>query len=313
MMRRNRSSVAPEPPPGLDLVRPVAAPLRSTLRELKTRIQAKLVAELDADLDLSDTEKVRQSIEETYNAILEEENVILNRTERARLLEWIIAEILGYGPIQPLLEDDTVTEIMINGPKNIYIERRGKISKTSLYFDSDEHLLQIIDRIVAPIGRRIDESSPMVDARLPDGSRVNAIIPPLSLVGPCLTIRKFAREPYTADDLIRFGTLTPDLVEFLKACVEAKLNIVISGGSGSGKTTLLNVISAFIPHDERIITIEDAAELQLKQEHVVRLEARPPNIEGKGEITIRQLVINALRMRPDRIIVGEVRGGEALD
>jgi len=297
----------------LDLVRPVAAPLRSTLRELKTRIQAKLVAELDADLDLSDTEKVRQSIEETYNAILEEENVILNRTERARLLEWIIAEILGYGPIQPLLEDDTVTEIMINGPKNIYIERRGKISKTSLYFDSDEHLLQIIDRIVAPIGRRIDESSPMVDARLPDGSRVNAIIPPLSLVGPCLTIRKFAREPYTADDLIRFGTLTPDLVEFLKACVEAKLNIVISGGSGSGKTTLLNVISAFIPHDERIITIEDAAELQLKQEHVVRLEARPPNIEGKGEITIRQLVINALRMRPDRIIVGEVRGGEALD
>lgn len=310
---KNQPGVATKQDQSSYFARAIAAPLRSTLHELKTRVQAKLVAELDSDMDLSDAQTVRRSIEETYTTILEEENIVLNRTERARLLEWIVAEILGYGPIQPLLEDDTITEIMVNGPKNIYIERGGKIIKTNLFFDSDDHLLRVIERIVAPIGRRIDEGSPMVDARLPDGSRVNAIIPPLSLVGPCLTIRKFARVPYTADDLIAFGTLTPELVEFLKACVKAKLNIVISGGSGSGKTTLLNVVSAFIPHDERIITIEDAAELQLKQEHVVTLEARPPNIEGKGEVTIRQLVINALRMRPDRIIVGEVRGGEALD
>jgi pilus assembly protein CpaF len=317
MFNRNRAKNQPlrvaEQDRGSALVQPMAAPLRSTLRELKTRVQSRLVAELDADMDLSDLQRVRHSIEEMYTTILEEENVVLNRTERARLLEWIIAEILGYGPIQPLLEDDTITEVMVNGPKDIYIERAGKISKTSFFFDSDDHLLQVIDRIVAPIGRRIDEGSPMVDARLPDGSRVNAVIPPLSLVGPCLTVRKFAKVPYTAEDLIRFGTFTPELVELTKACVEAKLNIVVSGGTGSGKTTLLNVVSAFIPHDERIVTIEDAAELQLKQEHVVRLEARPPNIEGKGEITIRQLVINALRMRPDRIIVGEVRGGEALD
>jgi pilus assembly protein CpaF len=317
MFNRNRAKNQPlrvaEQDRGSTLVQPMTAPLRSTLRELKTRVQSRLVAELDADIDLSDLQNVRRSIEEMYTTILEEENVVLNRTERARLLEWIIAEILGYGPIQPLLEDDTITEVMVNGPKDIYIERAGKISKTNFFFDSDDHLLQVIDRIVAPIGRRIDEGSPMVDARLPDGSRVNAVIPPLSLVGPCLTVRKFAKVPYTAEDLIRFGTLTPELVELVKACIEAKLNIVVSGGTGSGKTTLLNVVSAFIPHDERIVTIEDAAELQLKQEHVVRLEARPPNIEGKGEITIRQLVINALRMRPDRIIVGEVRGGEALD
>jgi pilus assembly protein CpaF len=294
-------------------VRPVAEPLRNTLRDFKTRVQTKLVAELDLDMDLSDAERVRNSIETMYASILEEENVVLNRTERARILEWIIAEILGYGPIQSLLEDDTVTEVMVNGPKSIYIERKGRITKTDLFFDSDDHLMQVIDRIVAPIGRRIDEGSPMVDARLPDGSRVNAIIPPLSLVGPCLTIRKFARVPYTVDDLVSFGTLTPELVEFLKACVEARLNMIISGGTGSGKTTLLNVVSEFIPSDERILTIEDAAEIQLKQDHIVTLEARPPNIEGKGQITIRQLVINALRMRPDRILVGEVRGGEALD
>jgi pilus assembly protein CpaF len=317
MFNRNKAKNQPlrvaERDRGSALVQPMAAPLRSTLRELKTRVQSRLVAELDADMDLSDLQRVRHSIEEMYATILEEENVVLNRTERARLLEWIIAEILGYGPIQPLLEDDTITEIMVNGPQNIYIERAGKISKTNFFFDSDDHLLQVIDRIVAPIGRRIDEGSPMVDARLPDGSRVNAVIPPLSLVGPCLTVRKFAKVPYTAEDLVRFGTLNSEMAELTKACVEAKLNIVVSGGTGSGKTTLLNVVSAFIPENERIVTIEDAAELQLKQEHVVRLEARPPNIEGKGAITIRQLVINALRMRPDRIIVGEVRGGEALD
>jgi pilus assembly protein CpaF len=317
MFNRNKAKNQPlrvaERDRGSALVQPMAAPLRSTLRELKTRVQSRLVAELDADMDLSDLQRVRHSIEEMYATILEEENVVLNRTERARLLEWIIAEILGYGPIQPLLEDDTITEIMVNGPQNIYIERACKISKTNFFFDSDDHLLQVIDRIVAPIGRRIDEGSPMVDARLPDGSRVNAVIPPLSLVGPCLTVRKFAKVPYTAEDLVRFGTLNSEMAELTKACVEAKLNIVVSGGTGSGKTTLLNVVSAFIPENERIVTIEDAAELQLKQEHVVRLEARPPNIEGKGAITIRQLVINALRMRPDRIIVGEVRGGEALD
>jgi len=211
------------------------------------------------------------------------------------------------------LQDSTVTEVMVNGPQNIYVERRGKIEKTSLFFDSDEHLLHIIERIVAPLGRRVDESSPMVDARLPDGSRVNVTIPPISLVGPVLTVRKFSKVPYTAEDLRTFGTVTAEFITFAQACVEARLNIIISGGTGSGKTTLLNVLSAFIPSNERIITIEDAAELQLKQEHVVTLEARPANIEGKGRITIRDLLINALRMRPDRIVVGEVRGGEALD
>ena len=282
-------------------------------QKLKAKIQEKLIAELDSEMDLSDTDEVRRSIEAIYTAALAEENIVLSRAERRRMLEQIVAEILGYGPLEPLLQDETITEIMVNGPKDIYIERGGKIYKTNYTFESDEHLLRIIDRIIAPLGRRLDEGSPMVDARLPDGSRVNAVIPPISLVGPVLTIRKFARDPYTAEDLIAFGTITPEFVEFLKACVEARLNIVISGAASTGKTTLLNVASTFIPPDERIITIEDAAELQLKQEHVVPLEYRPPNIEGKGEITIRQLVINALRMRPDRIIVGEVRGGEALD
>ncbi|OGO42281.1 MAG: type II secretion system protein E [Chloroflexi bacterium RBG_16_57_9] len=276
-------------------------------------MQERLVAELDPNMDLSDQERVRRSIEELYNGILQEEAIILSRAERSQLFERIVAEILGYGPIEPLLQDPTVSEVMVNGPKSIYVERKGRIEKTGLFFDSDEHLLRIIDRIVSPIGRRVDESSPMVDARLPDGSRVNAIIPPLSLVGPVLTIRKFAKTPLTIDDLVKNGTLTTEIAEFLKACVEARLNVVVSGGTGSGKTTFLNVLSAFIPTDERIVTIEDSAELQLKQEHVVTLESRPPNIEGKGQVSIRQLVINALRMRPDRIVVGECRGAEALD
>ncbi|MBM4431088.1 MAG: CpaF family protein, partial [Chloroflexi bacterium] len=245
--------------------------------------------------------------------VVTEENVVISRPERLRLFEQVMAEILGYGPIEPLLRDDTVTEIMVNGPKAIYVERAGRIERTSITFDNDEHLLRIIDRIVAPLGRRVDESSPMVDARLPDGSRVNVTIPPISLVGPVLTVRKFARIPYTDEDLKAHGTLTAEFIQFSRACVEARLNIIISGGTGSGKTTLLNVLSGYIPSRERIITIEDAAELQLKQEHVVTLEARPPNIEGRGQISIRELVINALRMRPDRIVVGEVRGGEALD
>ena len=219
----------------------------------------------------------------------------------------------GLGPLEPLLRDDTITEVMVNGPNQVYIERRGKILRVDRHFLSEEHVLRIIDRIITPLGRRIDQSSPRVDARLPDGSRVNAIIPPLSLVGPVITIRKFSANPFTVDDLVGFGTATPEMFEFLRVCVEGRLNVFVSGGTGSGKTTTLNVLSSFIPNDERIITIEDAAELQLRQEHVVTLEARPQNLEGEGEITIRDLLRNSLHMRPDRIIVGECRGGEALD
>jgi pilus assembly protein CpaF len=224
-----------------------------------------------------------------------------------------VAEILGYGPLEQFLSVDGITEIMVNGPKQIFIEREGKLSRVNASFENDEHLLRIIDRIVAPLGRRIDEGSPMVDARLPDGSRVNAIIPPISLVGPSLTIRIFSKIPFTVENLIEFGTVTREAVEFMKACVIAKINVIISGGTGSGKTTLLNIMSGFIPNDERIVTIENAAELQLRQEHVVTLESRPANVEGRGEVSIRDLVVNSLRMRPDRIVVGEVRGGEALD
>jgi pilus assembly protein CpaF len=264
-------------------------------------------------MDVTRTDEVRRTIQDLFEQILAEENIVLSRPERARLFEQIAAEILGFGPLQPLLEDDTITEIMVNGPKNVYVERKGKIHRVPVTFENNDHVMRIIDRIVAPLGRRIDESSPYVDARLQDGSRVNAVIPPISLVGPTLTIRKFSKNPITVDQLIQFGSVSPEAVQFLKACVEARLNILISGGTGSGKTTLLNVMSSFIPGDERIITIENAAELQLRQEHVVTLESRPPNIEGRGEITIRDLVINSLRMRPERIIVGECRGGETLD
>jgi pilus assembly protein CpaF len=298
----------------LRVKRPIAGPARDAYLDLKNRIQDKLIAELDPTMDISHTDEVRRTIEEMYDTILAQESIILSRSERQRLFEQIVAEILGYGPIEPLLADETITEIMVNGPKSIYIERKGKIEKViNTFFESDEHLMRIVDRIVAPLGRRIDESSPYVDARLPDGSRVNAIIPPLSLIGPVLTIRKFAKIPLTVEDLIDFGTITPEAIEFLKACVISRLNIVVSGGTGSGKTTFLNVLSGFIPDDERIVTIENAAELQLRQEHVVTLESRPPNIEGKGEVAIRDLVTNCLRMRPDRIVVGECRGGEALD
>ena len=297
----------------LRIQRPIAAPARDAYMDLKNRIQDRLIAELDPTMDISHTDEVRRTIEEMYDTILAQESIILSRSERQRLFEQIVAEILGYGPIEPLLADETITEIMVNGPESIYIERKGKIEKVNTSFESDEHLMRIIDRIVAPLGRRIDESSPYVDARLADGSRVNAIIPPLSLIGPVLTIRKFAKIPLTVENLIDFGTITPEAIEFLKACVISRLNIVVSGGTGSGKTTFLNVLSGFIPDDERIVTIENAAELQLRQEHVVTLESRPPNIEGKGEVSIRDLVINCLRMRPDRIVVGECRGGEALD
>ncbi|NLG99816.1 MAG: CpaF family protein [Chloroflexi bacterium] len=297
--------------------RRVAAPTISaaqeTYQDLKNRVQNKLLAGLDPSTDASKVAEVRKTIQELFEQILSEENIVLSRPERARMFEQIVAEILGFGPLQMLLEDESITEIMVNGPKNIYVERSGKIIRAPITFENNDHVMRIIERIVSPLGRRVDESSPYVDARLPDGSRVNAVIPPISLVGPVLTIRKFSKRPITVEQLIQFGSITPEAIEFLKACVIARMNIVVSGGTGSGKTTLLNVLSGFIPSDERILTIENAAELQLRQEHVVTLESRPANIEGKGQITIRDLVINALRMRPDRIVVGECRGDEALD
>ncbi len=294
-------------------VPPGAAKQRDTLSDLKVRVQNRLLAEIDPSMDVSRVAEVRATIQELFEQVLAEENIILTRPEKHRLFEQIAADILGFGPLQPLLEDDEITEIMVNGAKNIYVERKGRLHRVPVTFESDEHVARIIDRIVAPMGRRIDESQPYVDARLPDGSRVNAVIPPLSLVGPVLTIRKFFKNPLTIEQVIQFGSITREAVDFLEACVKSRLNIVISGGTGSGKTTLLNILSGFIPSDERILTIENAAELQLRQEHVVTLESRPPNIEGKGEVTIRDLVVNALRMRPDRIIVGEIRDGAALD
>ena len=260
-----------------------------------------------------DDKDSRTRVEAVVDQIMFANRFTVSRDERFRLIEDVIAEISGFGPIEPLLHDETVTEVMVNGPAQVYIERRGKLELTNVAFRNDEHVMHIIDRIIAPMGRRIDESSPKVDARLPDGSRVNAIIPPLSLTGPVITVRKFSTNPYTVNDLVGFGTATHEMFEFLRACVEARLNIFVSGGTGSGKTTFLNVLSSFIPNDERIVTVEDAAELQLRQEHVITLESRPANLEGEGEIPIRLLVRNALHMRPDRIIVGECRGGESLD
>ena len=304
-------------PPSNIQARRVSAPsiptAQETYQDLKNRVQNKLLSGLDPTTDPSKVQEVRKTIQDLFEQILSEENIVLSRPERARMYEQIAAEILGFGPLQILLEDESITEVMVNGAKNIYVERAGKIVRAPVTFESNEHVMRIIERIVAPLGRRIDESSPYVDARLLDGSRVNAVIPPISLVGPIFTIRKFAKKPITVDQLIQFGSITQESIDFLKACVLARVNIIISGGTGSGKTTLLNVLSGFIPPDERILTIENAAELQLRQEHVVTLESRPANIEGRGEITIRDLVINALRMRPDRIMVGECRGDEALD
>lgn len=295
------------------VVPPGVANQKDTLSDLKFRVQNRLLAEIDPSMDVSKIGDVRSTIQDLFDQVLAEENIILTRPEKHRLFEQIAAEILGFGPLQPLLEDESITEIMVNGAKNIYVERKGKLHRVPITFESDDHVSRIIDRIVAPIGRRIDESSPYVDARLPDGSRVNAVIPPLSLIGPTLTVRKFFKNPITIEQLLEYATITPEALQFLKACVESKINVVISGGTGSGKTTLLNILSSFIPADERIITIENAAELQLRQEHVVTLESRPSNIEGRGEVTIRDLVVNSLRMRPDRIIVGEIRDGAALD
>jgi pilus assembly protein CpaF len=282
--------------------------------ELKTRIHHACIAKLGPELFKK--ESTEDLHERVYRAVTEQlalDRTPLTREERRQIVREITDDILGYGPLEPLLRDDSVTEVMVNAHDRIYVERNGKIERSTISFVDTAHLLRIIDKIVSQVGRRVDEASPMVDARLPDGSRVNAIIPPLALRGPTLTIRKFSRDPYTMNDLITFGSLTPKAAQFLAACVKGKLNVLISGGTGTGKTTTLNAMSAFVPGDERIVTIEDAAELQLQQEHVITLESRPPNIEGQGEVRIRELVRNALRMRPDRIIVGEVRGAETLD
>jgi pilus assembly protein CpaF len=281
--------------------------------ELKAKIHHACIAKLGPELFKQGPEDIGDHV---YRAVTEEltlEGTPLTREERRELVRQLTDDILGYGPIEPLLRDDSVTEVMVNGHDRVYIERSGKIERSHVRFVDEAHLMRIIDKIVSQVGRRVDEASPMVDARLPDGSRVNAIIPPLALSGATLTIRKFSRDPYTINDLISFGTLSAKSAQFLGACVKGKLNILISGGTGTGKTTTLNAVSSFIPGDERIVTIEDAAELQLQQEHVITLESRPANIEGRGEIKIRELVRNALRMRPDRIIVGEVRGAETLD
>lgn len=283
--------------------------------ELKNKIQNKIIEELTVDLgDLNEKEEnLRDDIERITKESLDDEEINITRADKIKIVDEIVDEILGFGPITALLRDEDVSEIMVNGPNQIYVEKKGKLVLSEAKFKDDKHVLHVIEKIVSPLGRRIDESSPMVDARLPNGSRVNAIIPPLALNGPTITIRKFSEEPFQIGDLVGFGTLTSEMAEFLRICVEGRANIIVSGGTGSGKTTTLNVLSSFIPNDERIVTIEDAAELQMLQDHVVRLETRPPNIEGKGEIGIRDLVKNSLRMRPDRIVVGEVRSGEAID
>src|SRR5881296_1933338 len=303
----------PPKPPAEGPLSQSASPARDAQRDVRSRLQSRIINNLDPRLDLSDAKAVKSSIEEMFNKFSDEEGIVVTRVERQRMLEQIMDEILGFGPIQPLLNDDTITEIMVNGPFRTYVERKGKLQLSDVTFVSDEHVSRVIERIIAPIGRRVDEAKPFEDARLPDGSRVNIIIPPLALNGPTVTIRKFPKYRITVEDYIKFGTATAEMMEFLRACVEARLNMYISGGTGSGKTTLLNVLSGFIPEDERIITIEDSAELQLRQDHVVRLESKPANIEGKGAVSIRDLVKNALRMRPERIVVGECRSGETLD
>jgi pilus assembly protein CpaF len=285
-----------------------------SFEELKRLIHGKLVDKLDLSR-VSDLEgdTLRREIRLVVERLCDTENPLLNRMERERLIDEVLDETFGFGPLEVLLKDPTISDILINGPKKIYVERRGKMEKSDVTFRDNEHLLQIIDRIVSKVGRRVDETSPMVDARLPDGSRVNAIISPLALDGASVSIRRFGANPLKLEDLLNYKAFTPEMAMLMEACIKARLNILISGGTGSGKTTLLNTLSAFIPHEERIVTIEDAAELQLQQDHIVRLETRPPNIEGKGAITTRDLVRNALRMRPERIIIGECRGGESLD
>ena len=291
----------------------------ASYQAIKSEIHTHIIDEMPDDLQRvinqssSDQKELRRIVEGICADAIKDNPFAIPLGDRERLVEELISEILGLGPIEPLLKDSSVTEVMVNGPDSIYIERKCRLQKTDVRFRNTEHLMHIIDRIVTAVGRRVDESSPMVDARLADGSRVNVIIPPLSLIGPCVTIRKFSKDVLTVDKMIEFGSFDQRMAEFLEDCVKGRLNIVVSGGTGSGKTTLLNVLSSYVPATERIVTLEDSAELQLKQDHVVTLETRPPNIEGEGEVTMRDLVRNALRMRPDRIIVGECRTGEALD
>jgi pilus assembly protein CpaF len=281
--------------------------------QLVARMHAKVAATIGRSLDSASPEAIRAMLTDQFPIALEEERLTLNRSDRLRLQDAVLAEIVGYGPIQDLVLDDSISEIMVNGPRQVWIEREGRLFLTDIRFADADHVLRIIQRIVAPLGRRCDESSPMVDARLPDGSRVNAVIPPLSLVGPSLTIRKFRRSPLTPAELLRNGTLSPEALQFLRICVRGRLNTIVAGGTGAGKTTLLNTLSSYISPHERIITIEDAAELRLQQMHIVTLETRPSNVEGRGEVSVRDLFRNALRMRPDRIVIGECRGPEALD
>lgn len=308
MRRTNGSTWRDQPVEQVETARDTTA-----LTGILDQVQRRLLAELNPTSDMGSRDQVMHTIDHIFTEVVRDSKVPLSRAERDQLRKDVIANILGYGVLEPLLEDESVTEILVNGHNQVFIERGGRLMETDIRFRSQTELMRIIDRIVTPLGRRVDESSPMVDARLPDGSRVNIIIPPLVLNGPCISIRKFAKNVFSENDLLRTTTLNEQMIEFLRACVLARLNIVVSGGTGTGKTTMLNVLSNFLPATERIVTIEDSAELQLNQRHVVRLEARPANIEGRGQISIRQLVINALRMRPDRIIVGEVRGGEALD
>ena len=288
--------------------------LADGFQQLKLAVHNRLFEMLDVSrLESLDANMASTKVTTAISEILDEEGRLLTDADRARLIEEIKNELLGLGPLEPLLWDDEITDILVNGPAQVYVERGGKLYLTDVSFQDDQHLMLIIDRIVSQVGRRVDEASPMVDARLPDGSRINAIIPPLALDGPSLSIRRFGKRRYSVDDLVAKETLTADMVEFLRAIIRARLNVLICGGTGSGKTTMLNCVSAFIPVDERVVTIEDSAELVLQQPHVVRLETRPPNVEGKGDVTQRDLVRNTLRMRPDRIIVGEVRGSEVFD
>src|SRR6266508_760767 len=318
MTLRSRLEQA-QPPESSELLPAVVRPAPPTRqsgvdqRHLNERVKRKLISELEPSLDTKHSDEVRHRLRSLFDQIIQAEDLVLTRAEKERLFEELSADVIGFGPIEPLLHDPSVSEIMVNGPKKIYFERKGRLQLSDVQFDDDDHVRRVIDRIVSPLGRHVDEASPIVDARLPDGSRVNVVIPPISLVCPTITIRKFTKEKLRVDDLIRFGSITPEIAEFLRACVHARLNIVISGGTGSGKTTLLNVLSNFIPDDERIVSIEDSAELQLAKEHWVRLETRPANIEGTGAVTARDCMKSTLRMRPDRVIVGECRGGEALD
>jgi pilus assembly protein CpaF len=304
--------VAPVSPPVAPRPAPFAA-RDELLADIRLRLRDEFTSASSSLATASDQADLHGRVEAIVDRMIDANAFAVTREERLRLIGELVSEITGLGLLDPLLRDETITEVMVNGPRQVYIERGGKLELTKVVFQNNDHVMRIIDRIITPLGRRIDQTSPRVDARLPDGSRVNAIIAPLSLVGPVITVRKFAARPFTVDDLIRFGTATAEMFDFLRACVEARLNIFVSGGTGSGKTTTLNVLSSFIPNNERIVTIEDAAELQLRQEHVVSLEARPPNLEGEGEITIRDLLRNTLHMRPDRIVVGECRSGEALD